>query len=124
TNYRYARNRLSAKVFTIEFRNTYFINKNNTLEFGIGASNENIQDQLREYEFSDSSDFITINSAVNSAADLSSFQYTAYIQNTTSFNLRNSFTYGLRLNYWDLNRQLLVSPRMQYAYKPLWEHDI
>lgn len=124
TNYRYARNRLSAKVFTIESRNTYFINSNNTLEFGIGVSNENIQDQLREYEFSDSSGFITINSAVNSAADLSSFQYTAYIQNTTSFNLRNTFTYGVRLNYWDLNRQLLVSPRMQYAYKPLWEHDI
>ncbi len=35
-----------------------------------------------------------------------------------------SITAGIRFNYWDYNRQLLISPRASIAYKPLWEHDV
>jgi hypothetical protein len=34
-----------------------------------------------------------------------------------------SLTYGVRVNYWTLNKQLLVSPRLQYACQPKWKRD-
>ena len=123
TNYRYARNRLDAKIFNAESRNTFFINLRNELEFGIGYSFEHIDDQFSEYSFSDSSDFVTINNAVNASNELSSSRITAYLQNTSMLDARNVITYGIRFNYWDLNEQLLISPRVQYSYEPNWERD-
>lgn len=124
TNYRYARNRLTAKTFNAESHNTYYVNSRHMIEFGAGISLANMDDLLNEYQFSDSSGFITINNAVYNQADISSAHLTAYAQHTASINARNTVTYGVRLNYRNLNDQLLVSPRIQYAYSPHWERDV
>lgn len=124
SNYRYARNRLAAKTFNAELRNTYYVNSTHLVEFGAGVSLSNVDDFLNEYQFSDSSDFITLNSAAYGEADISAVHVTAYAQHTTSIDPKNTLTYGVRLNYRDLNDQLLVSPRLQYAFSPTWEREV
>jgi hypothetical protein len=123
-NYAYARNKLAAEILDTEHRSTYLLNPKNTLEFGIGYSRENITDQLDEYSFSDSADFVTINERVASALDLQSERVTAYVQNTTEPNEQHTLHYGVRLNYWSYNGQWLVSPRLQYAYRPSGRDDL
>lgn len=123
SNYRYARNRLDAQIFNVESRNTIYFDLKNELEFGVGYSSESIKDVFDEYSFSDSSDFVTIIHSVNSKASLLSFRLTAYLQNTTRINPSNVITYGVRFNYWDLNGQFLISPRVQYSHQPRWQKD-
>ncbi len=123
-NYAYARNKLAAEIFNAEHRSTYSLSPKNTLEFGVGFSSEHIDDQLNEYSFSDSADFVTINERVTSALDLQSERVTAYVQNTIEPNEQHTLNYGVRLNYWSYNGQWLVSPRVQYAYRPRGRPDL
>jgi len=54
-------------------------------------------------------------------------RYTAFIQNTWGVDPDSSkftLTGGIRANYWDYNKQLVVSPRLTLSYKPEWEKDI
>ncbi len=124
SNYRYARNRLTAKTFNAESHNTFYVNSSHMIEFGAGVSLSHIDDFLNEYQFSDSADFITINNAAYNEADINALHLMAHVQHTTSLDARNTLTYGVRLNYRNLNNQLLVSPRLQYAYSPHWEREV
>ncbi len=59
--------------------------------------------------------------------ELSSKRYTAFIQNKWSLGEDNKgfhFTAGIRTNYWDYNKQFLVSPRVSVAYVPDWSKDV
>ena len=123
-NYSSARNRLKANLYNAEHRSTYFINDANTLEFGIGMSVEQIEDQINEYNFSDSSDFVTITERIDSELTLHSERFTAYVQNTTEPNKQHTIHYGVRFNYWSYNQQWLISPRVQYAYRPGGRKDL
>ncbi|MFY7786385.1 MAG: TonB-dependent receptor, partial [Thermoflexibacteraceae bacterium] len=76
-----------------------------------------------EYNFVDSADYVTISNLLEAANTLNSSRLMGYVQQNHSLN-RHTITYGLRANYWDLNGQFLLSPRLQYAYKPNWKKDI
>ena len=123
-NYAYARNKLAAGIFNAENRTTYLLNDINTLEFGVGIGVERIADQLNEFSLSDSADFSTIDERVANALNLSSQRFTAYVQNTTEPNTKHTINYGVRFNYWSYNRQWLISPRVQYAYRPAGRKDL
>ena len=123
SNYRSARNRLDAKIFNVESRNSLYISNTNTLEFGAGYSLEEIEDIFREYSFKDSADFVNVGDAVDARNTLSTYRLNAYVQNTTLINAQNTITYGIRFNYWSFNNQLLISPRVQYSFDPDWERD-
>ncbi len=123
TLYDYRRNALDATIFAIENRNEWRQADNHTMEAGIKYSHESIKDNVYEYNFVDSADYVTISNLLEAANTLNSSRLMAYIQQNHSFN-RHIFTYGLRANYWDLNGQFLLSPRLQYAYKPNWQKDI
>lgn len=122
--YNYARNKLMAQIITFESRNTYRIAPNNKLEYGVGYSQEHIRDEMSEYAFTDSADYVRINRLLNFNTGIVTRRLWAFVQNSLSLDSMNSLTYGVRLNYWDLNGQFLVSPRVQYAYKPLWKRDV
>jgi hypothetical protein len=51
-----------------------------------------------------------------------------YIQNNWSWKSPDSTEYtfnaGMRLNYWDLNNQLLWSPRVSFSLDPNWKKDV
>ena len=123
-NYAYARNKLEAQIFNAESRNTFFLNDQHTVEFGVGASIERIDDQIDEYNFSDSARFVTLGERIDNALELPSQRFTAYLQNTTEPNEQHTINYGVRFNYWSYNKQWLISPRIQYAYRPGGRKDL
>lgn len=124
TNYDYGRNKLEANIYNIENRNVYWIDERNTIEFGIGYSRQEMEDELDEYSFIDSADFVTITRVLNTQLDLNTNIATAYLQHTFNLDEQQTLTYGARLNYRDVNDQLLVSPRVQYSIEPDWQRDV
>ena len=124
TNYDYGRNKLEATIYNFENRNAYRLNQRNIIEFGVGYNRQEIDDELDEYSFIDSSDFVTITRVLNSQLELNTNIATAYLQHTFYLNDLHTITYGARLNYRDVNKQLLFSPRMQYSIQPRWQRDV
>ena len=82
-NLDHARNKLQADIFSLENRMAYILNSSNTLEFGVGVSREEFQDELSEYLLSDSADYVTVEHTVSNELQLDSRRFTAFIQNTT-----------------------------------------
>jgi hypothetical protein len=121
--YDHARNRLQATILNFLHRGYYTYNAKNKFEWGIGESYENIQDKLKEYSFVDSADYITITKYYRTSANLQSYRTQAYLQHSIDFDSCHSLTYGVRVNYWSLNKQFLASPRLQYAFQPKWKKD-
>lgn len=118
TNYDYGRNELRALIANFESRNDVLLNERNFLEFGVGVSYQDIQDEINEYSFNDSVGFVSITGSTFNELELQSLQYTGYIQNTTILgDSAHIFNYGARVNYWDQNEEWLISPRMQYRYQ-------
>jgi hypothetical protein len=124
TDYESARNLLDGNVVNAESRNEIILGKGNQIEFGIGYSYQQFEDHLHEYSFIDSADYVTITELIKAENNTQGNQYTAYIQHNALILNHHSLTYGIRMNYFDLNDQLLVSPRLQYAYMPDWRRDI
>ncbi len=124
TNYYYGRNLLDATLINIESRNEVVIDNKNTLEFGIAYAHHSFDDRLNEYEFIDSADYVTITDAVQSQTDLSYSRFTMYIQNTSFIQGDHSLTYGIRLLYQDIGKDLLISPRIQYSWKPYFSRNL
>lgn len=123
TNYYSGRNLLDARLLNAESRNEVIIDQKNTLEFGFGYAHHAFDDQLNEYEFIDSADYVTITEAVKSNSDIQYSRMSAYIQNNTEFNPRHSLTYGIRMLYQDFGKEFLFSPRIQYSWKPVRMRD-
>ncbi len=117
TNYDYGRNSLEAEILNAENRNVISLDKA-TLEFGFGYSRQQIEDQLQEYDFTDSADFVTQINAVQASNTIASNQYSGFVQGTFDLSSTITTTLGVRGNYWDLNEQFLVSPRWQISIKP------
>ncbi len=124
SHYNHARNKLSADILNLENRTTFAVNASNTLEMGVGFASEQIDDQLQQYAFSDSSDYVTIHQRIYNSLDIASQRFFAFVQNTYEPNEVHTLNYGVRLHYWTLNQQWLVSPRLQYAYQPAGWRDV
>lgn len=122
TEYNYARNRLDGNIFNLLNRNYFRHDTNSLIEFGVGAAAEHLDDNLYEYRFVDSADYVTVTPPLIAINQLNSYRANGYAQQTRFFN-KSTLTYGIRANYWTLNKQLIVSPRVQYSYKPGWKND-
>ncbi|EMR02876.1 TonB-dependent receptor [Cesiribacter andamanensis] len=127
TNYLNIRNSLKAQVYTLQNRSQWQWTDQHRLEWGLELSQEQMQDRLQEWEFIDSAGYISIRDTrlIDNGLSLSSQRLQAYVQNSSSWGgERHTLTYGLRSHYWTINEQLLFSPRLQYAYRPIWATDI
>lgn len=122
TNYDYGRNSLKANIYSLESRNEYLLSEQSTLEVGAGFSFQEISDEINEYSFLDSADYVQIQESTFNSIDLTTVQYYAYAQNTKIWgDSSHALNVGARLNYNDYNNQLLFSPRVAYRYSPKWE---
>ncbi len=127
----HARNYLNAIVWNIEHKGE-IASDNNIFMWGIKYQYEDIFDRLSEWTMVDSAgyaiprnplDAILMQDTVSTRIFLRSQRVSGYVQNSWEFagnHGRYIFTAGVRSNYWDYNRQWLVSPRATLLYKPLW----
>ncbi len=118
TNYSSGRNLLDAEMLNLEWRNEIAIDRSNLLEFGIGYGGNSFNDRLQEYEFIDSTDFVTITESIVSENTLDYTRLTTYVQNTTEFNSHQKLTYGFRTVVQSTDNKWLISPRLQYSWNP------
>lgn len=124
TEYRYARNRLEGTVGQIMQRNYVQLDSSKiSTEFGWHSSWENLNDNLYEYGFVDSADYVNVSNPVISNQNLASVRSGAYVQQTWEISEKSHLTYGIRAAYWTLNKEWIVSPRLQFAHKPVWKKD-
>lgn len=147
----HARNKLSSVVSAIDLQGLHILPAHNTLEWGVKAQNEHINDRIKEWIMIDSSghtlpqvpttpgEIVVIgsdardlvfgdNNYLSSINTLNTWRFTGFVQDTwkidgDSLN-RFSLTAGLRFHYWTYNlKEFTVSPRMAFIYKPRWRHD-
>ncbi len=124
----HARNRFKASVFNIALKGATGLRRHN-LSYGIDFKHETLYDRSREWELRDSAGFslpadpdaVKVIYNLSSHNDLSTNRFAAYINDT--YRLETGAGYfninaGLRLSYWDFNKETLVSPRASVGFVP------
>lgn len=122
SNYEYGRNALDASLFSLENRYEYLLNVNHVLEAGAGAYWQGVHDEINEYTFTDSADYIRVEDTIFNTIELRTHQLFGYVQSTLLWqDSIHALSSGVRVTYWDYNGQWLVSPRFSYRYAPKWD---
>ncbi|WP_242928206.1 TonB-dependent receptor [Pontibacter vulgaris] len=116
SQYDYARNALLARIATAENRNSWQLNSKNRFEFGLKAGIEKMDDELHEYGFRDSADYVSPSYFLTSDLNMNSQRYNAYAQHTYEIDSLKTITYGLRAAYWSFNKEFIITPRVQYSF--------
>ncbi len=130
------RNRIDAQVFNIDHKGTRYINTANQLLWGVKYQHEIIDDKLSEWKTVDSSDYnspysangINLTDVIKTKIHLQSNRVQGYVQHLFNKELKDSsvitLTTGVRANYWDFNKQTIISPRLTFSIKPNWKRDM
>lgn len=126
--FEHSRNRLKASVFSLSLRGANGIAGHN-IAYGITYNHEKIHDCTREWERRDSAGYslpfdpnaLRVVYNLQSAEDIAGNRLSAYVQDTWRIN--SSIGYfnvngGIRLSYWDFNKETLVSPRFNVGFVP------
>lgn len=124
----HARNRFRASVTTLSLRGETGIKRHN-LAYGFSFKHESIYDRSREWELRDSAGFslpfdpdaLKVVYNLASKHDLGSNRIELYAMDT--YRLDTSAGYlningGLRMSYWDYNKEFLISPRVNLGFVP------
>lgn len=129
----YARNYLQVNVANLAHRGSYDGNKH-FIQWGLDGNVTDITDKLHEWERRDSAGFtqpyyankLELTKFYTSGTNFNYTRYAGFIQDNFrwSDSLDLTISAGIRFNYSTLNGELLVSPRIQLAYKPRWKSDV
>ena len=141
TQHQYVRNYLESRVTNFEHKGGLELQSypdnpaktaSNFLQWSVKYQNEIIQDEINEWERLDSAgyslNYDTSNVFLRSVLkinhpELNSNRFSSFIQNTYTARVDSlheiKVSAGVRASYWDLNKELIVSPRVQFLYKPL-----
>jgi CarboxypepD_reg-like domain/TonB-dependent Receptor Plug Domain len=144
----HARNYLDAIVYNFSHKGTFITDKI-VLDWGARFQIEDIVDKVSEWEYIDSSgfsmpsvqdsigytnpssqayQFVNLTDVIKTNYQLKSNRVSAYVQNMwkiISDSTRLHLTTGVRANYWDVNEELLISPRASISYHSgTWKRDI
>ncbi|WP_195809216.1 TonB-dependent receptor [Hymenobacter polaris] len=121
SSFSHARNDLLARVYTAELRGRWNPGGNpqgpHLLRWGVKTGREIIDDRLDEYSFADSADYVPDARRTRLAATLglNSQRTQGYAQHSWEIDSLRTLTYGVRAHYWSVNKQLVFSPRAQFA---------
>lgn len=128
----HSRNRLKASVIQAALKGTTAL-KGNNFNYGIVYQHETFTDKTREWEWRDSAGYSlpTLPEGVHLVYNLQSNQHVAtnrvaffiedtYYWHTDAANI--SLNGGIRLSYWDFNKEFLASPRLNLNIRPR-RHD-
>lgn len=125
----WARNELKADIINVGHRGNYDF-KPHFLSWGGNAQWDHIKDGLNEWYRWDSAgyniplanDQILFKERLQSEADIKSYRLSGFVQDEWAILPDNvlSLNAGLRANYWSLNKETIISPRLQAAWHPHW----
>lgn len=124
----HARNRLEANVQTTALSGKHFL-KSHDIRWGAEWKKEKFDDKQREWQMRDSAGYNIPQGGIymrpiyslTSKNNESSNHYSAYLQDTYKFKSpwgMFSLNAGMRVSYWDWNKELLVSPRASLGFIP------
>lgn len=124
----HARNRLKASVYSLSLKGNTGL-AGHSLSYGVSFNHEKIHDRSREWELRDSAgyslpstgDAVHVIYNLSSRQDFASNRVAFFAQDTykiNSFLGLFSFNGGVRLSYWDFNKELLLSPRVNVSFIP------
>lgn len=124
----HARDRIKASVLSLAFRGNTSVAHHN-ISYGLTFNHENVYERSREWELRDSAGFSLPNTgetlemiySLTSRQDLSSNRFALFAQDTYRLNAASgyySFNGGVRMSYWDFNKEFLISPRVSVGYVP------
>ncbi len=130
----HARNFLDVNVYSLQLKGLYE-SISNVFQWGIKYQNIMIDDNINEWKMLDSAGYsipssengFELSESVNQANILSTNKINSFVQQTYNFpnsNLDMSLTSGLRVSYWDFNKEILYSPRFSFSYMPDWEKQV
>jgi len=130
----HARNYLTADVVNFYHKGSRKAGKN-LLQWGAKVQHEIIDDKLNEWQMLDSAGYslpysdtsVNLYYSLVAAHNIESNRLTAYFQNTFKQDydkLSMSVTAGIRTQYWTLNRQNIISPRVSITITPKWQRDV
>ena len=121
----YGRNELNADIYASEMKFNYTTQKS-FWETGFRFQYDQIKDQLNEFEMIDSAgytipntfDNFVLSQSVSAENEVKTLRYAAYAQNTAVISSKLSYTGGIRFNYNDFTKELLISPRVSFIFQP------
>ncbi len=124
----HARNELEVQMYTGGTKASYYKGIWN-LNYGVEYRHEAIRDVLNEWVYNDSVDYsVPVNpedslflfTTIRSRNTLISNRYSGYVQQNWDLNKASAMVLntGIRAQYWDLNGQTVVSPRVQFSFEP------
>lgn len=130
----YARNKLNIQVWNASHKGV-LDNGKHYWQWGLSAERQSINDKLNEWEYQDSAGYnlpyrpntLELSKVLKSKADIDITRVSGYIQDNILFRDSADFTLqaGVRFNYNTLNKELLLAPRVGFAWKPgNWRSDI
>ncbi len=129
----YARNELDITVWNAALKGSLEKGKH-FIQWGHSIEQTSIKDKIRQFEYQDSAGYslpynpssLQLFHSINSIADMQIQKYSGYVQdNIHLLKQRNDVTIqaGVRYNYNSLNKEFLISPRLQASWKPAWKND-
>ena len=140
TQQQFVRNFFNATVTNVEHKggielqndpDDIEVTSSHFLQWSVKFQNEQIDDRINEWERLDSAGYslsydtnrVQLFNVLKTQNQLNSNRISAFFQNTFSFRNESKselkISAGVRAQYWDLNNELIISPRAQILYKPL-----
>ena len=124
----HSRNRLRATVWNLNLRGNTVVN-NNHISYGVLAQIDKFYDRTREWEWRDSAgyslptqpDGVHLIYNLSSKQDLTSKRFAVWAEDNFYFDTsvgHFALNGGIRLSYWDFNKELLFSPRVNLTFSP------
>lgn len=121
----HARNYLEATIYSVEHKGAFY-SDNGILKWGVKGQQEIIDDDISEWEFLDSAgmslpfsnETVDLSEVNKRAHSLNTGRFAAFVQRTFFINNNTSdmsLTLGLRGQYWTLNKELTLSPRLNFS---------
>lgn len=126
----HARNYLTANVVSLRHIGKWF-DGHRILQWGWKYQFEDITDRLSEWALIDSSGYsiplnsnqLALSEVLKTEINLTSNRTSGFIQNTWMFSdtSKHRLTAGIRFHYWDVNKQFVATPRLNYSFDPRWK---
>lgn len=129
----YARNKLNIELLSATHKGSLEKGKH-FYQWGHTVEQQKINDKLNEWEMQDSAGYtlpfnpnqLQFTKVIKSSAALSFIRLQGYLQDNIILNdsLNMTLQVGVRYNFNTLNNEILIQPRLQFAFAPHWKKDV